>query len=185
MYDVVRKIHLYAGLVVLVFLMMYFASGYVLIHREWFGGQRGKPDPATATASIAGLASREPHAIAEHLNLHGRVTVPPKQPSDAVRFNVFRPGTTLQVEVPHAGDAARVTTVRENLAGVIVHLHRIHGYGGGPIWNTFVLFNDLASFSCILFALTGVYLWWKTAKRKALGFACLFASCAYTITMIL
>ena len=37
-YNVIRRIHLYAGLVVLVFLMMYFASGYVMIHRQWFGG---------------------------------------------------------------------------------------------------------------------------------------------------
>ena len=185
MYDAIRKIHLYSGLVILVFLMMYFASGYVMIHRQWFGGQRGKPPPDTRTLSLAGLSTRDPDAIAAHLKLHGRITVPPRQPTGALRFNVFRPGTTAQVEVPRDGDEARVTTIRENLAGVFVHLHRIHGYGPSPIWNAFVLFNDLASLSCIGFALTGVYLWWKTAKRKLAGILCLAASCAYTVAMVL
>ena len=45
MYDAIRKIHLYCGLIVLLMLMMYFFSGYVMIHRAWFGGQEGKPPP--------------------------------------------------------------------------------------------------------------------------------------------
>jgi hypothetical protein len=78
----------------------------------------------------------------------------------------------------------KITTTRENLAGVLVQLHRVHGYGGGPIWNAFVLFNDLASASCIVFAFSGVYLWWKTAKRKIWGVLCLTTSCAYTVGTI-
>lgn len=113
MYHVIRKIHLYAGLVVMVFLMMYFVSGYVMIHRPWFGGRE------SATAAT------------------------------------------------------------------LVKLHRIHGYGGGFVRNAFIVFNDLAAASCILFALSGVYLWWKTAKRKIWGVFCLAASCAYGISMVL
>jgi hypothetical protein len=33
MYNVLRKIHLHTGLILVVFLMMYFASGYVMAHR--------------------------------------------------------------------------------------------------------------------------------------------------------
>ena len=113
MYVTIRKIHLYTGLVILAFLMMYLASGYVLIHREWFG----LPDSTAAKA--------------------------------------------------------------------FVKLHRLHGYGGGFVRNAYILFNDLASFACILFALTGIYLWWKTAKQKIWGFLCLGASCLYAIVMIL
>ena len=193
MYSVIRKIHLYSGLVILVFLMMYFVSGYVMIHRPWFGGKSGKPPPPDVrTESLAGYSGpREPDALAAHVverfRLHGRANIPPtaRQPQKSVRFNVVRPGTIQQVDIPHDGDAVIITTTRENLAGVLVQLHRVHGYGGGAVWNAFVLFNDLASFSCILFALSGVYLWWKTAKRKIWGALCLGASCAYTIGTIL
>ncbi|MEA2736309.1 MAG: putative PepSY TM-like [Humisphaera sp.] len=192
MYNVIRRVHLYAGLVVLVFLIMYFVSGYVMIHRPWFGGQSGKPAAETRTESLAGYSgARTPDALAAHVvarfQLHGRANVPPpaRQPKDAVRFNVVRPGTIQQVEIPHAGDTVTITTQRENVAGIFVQLHRIHGYGGGWIWNAFVFFNDLASFACILFALTGVYLWWKTAKRKIWGVLCLGASCLYAAGMVL
>ncbi len=197
MYHVIRKIHLYSGLVILVFLMMYFVSGYVMIHRPWFGGQSGKPPPGVRTESLAGYTGeREPEALAayvvERFQLRGRVNVPPaaRQPQKSIRFNVVRPGTIQQVDIPRGeggggGDAVTITTTRENLAGVLVQLHRVHGYGGGWVWNAFVLFNDLASFSCILFALSGVYLWWKTAKRKIWGVLCLGASGAYTIGTIL
>jgi hypothetical protein len=190
MYNAIRKIHLYTGLIVLVFLMMYFVSGYVLIHRNWFGGQRNKPDPTTVTQSLADYTGpRQPRPLADYVAdrfaLRGRINVPPVQPNHAIRFNIFRPGAVHQVEIPHDGDTVTITTLRENLAGILVHLHRIHGYGGGWFWNAFVLFNDLASFSCILFAVSGVYLWWKTAKQKLWGFLCLGASCAYGVGMIL
>jgi hypothetical protein len=112
MYNTIRRIHLYTGLIVLVFLMMYFISGYVMIHRPWFGGQQ----------------------------------------------------------------SASVVTLNK--------LHRVHGYGGGFVRNAFVLCNDLASFACILFALSGVYLWWKTAQAKLWGILCLAISCAYGFGMI-
>jgi hypothetical protein len=192
MYNAVRKVHLYCGLIALAFLMMYFVSGYVMVHRPWFGGQSGKPPKDERTESIADYRGpRTPEALAAHVTarfgLHGRANVPPaaRQPSTSIRFNVVRPGTIQQVDVPRDGDTVTITTTRENLAGVLAQLHRVHGYGGGVAWNAFVLFNDLASASCILFALTGVYLWWKTAKRKIWGVLCLGASCAYTLGTIL
>jgi hypothetical protein len=115
------------------------------------------------------------------------VNVPPaaRQPAKAIRFNIVRPGRIQQVDIPHDGDMVTITTTRENVAGVLAQLHRVHGYGGGWVWNAFVLFNDLASASCIVFALSGVYLWWMTAKRKIWGVLCLGASCAYTVGTII
>ena len=188
MYNSIRKAHLYSGLAVLLMLMMYFVSGYVMIHRPWFGGQSGKPPVNVRTESLAGYGGpREPEALAryavERFDLRGRANVPPAAPATpqtaaSIRFNVVRPGMIQQVEIPRDGDTVTITTTRENLAGMLGQLHRVHGYSGGWTWNAFVLFNDLASASCIVFALSGVYLWWKTAKRKVWGVLCLGASCA-------
>jgi hypothetical protein len=184
MYTAIRKLHLYAGLVIFIFLMMYFVTGYVLIHRPWFGGQ-GQPAREVRTESLAGdPAARTPQGLSSRLSLRGRINVPP-QDKPGLRFSVMRPGLVQQVELPADSDTATITTTRQGLIGVLVQLHRVHGYGGGPLWNTFVFFNDLASVSCILFALSGVYLWWKTAQRKIWGVLCLAASCAYGGGMIL
>jgi hypothetical protein len=36
MYDTIRRIHLYTGVGLLAFVVMYFVTGYVLIHHDWF-----------------------------------------------------------------------------------------------------------------------------------------------------
>ena len=187
MYNAIRKIHLYCGLVVLVFLMMYFVSGYVMIHRPWFGGQSNKP-PANGRIARRLHGPRTPEALAAYIvsdsTPRPRNIPPPRQPQKSIRFNVFRPARSTRWKSRTTATRSR-SPRRENIAGVLVQLHRVHGYGGGPVWNAFVFFNDLASASCIVFALTGVYLWWKTAKRKIWGVLCLTASCAYTIGTIL
>lgn len=192
MYTFLRKTHLYAGLVILLFLLMYFVSGYVLIHNPWFRDPKSKPAPLVRSESLADYTGpRTPEALADYLvdrfDLNGRLTIPPadKQPPNAIRFSVQRPGTSIQVSIPHSGDTATITTNREDWVGTLVQMHRLHAYGGGWLFNLFILFNDLASFSCILFALTGVYLWWKTVTRHAWGFICLGLSCAYGAGMIL
>ena len=43
-----------------------------------------------------------------------------------------------------------------------------------------MLFCDLASLSLILFALTGIYLWWRLARRRFWGYVCLAVSWGYT-----
>src|SRR5262245_35312035 len=104
MYNVIRKIHLYTGLIILIFLMMYFVSGYVIIHRQWFGGQEGKPEASVRKESLAGFTGeRSPDALAAYVmdrfDLQGRANIPPpeRQPKNTIRFNVMRPGTMHQV----------------------------------------------------------------------------------------
>ena len=44
MYKRIRSLHLFTGMSLLIFVVMYFVTGYVMIHRDWFGN----PDPASA-----------------------------------------------------------------------------------------------------------------------------------------
>jgi hypothetical protein len=183
MYDTIRKLHLYTGLVVMAFLMMYFASGYVIVHRPWFGGEAARPAATVRSESLAGYAGdRSPHAIARQFGLSGRVAAA-QDAKGVVRFNVVRPGTIRQIEI--RGDDVTITTRPENAAGVLAQLHRVHGYGGGWAWNSVAVFSDLSGVACIGFALSGVYLWWKTAKRKIWGVLCLAISIAYGGGMVL
>jgi hypothetical protein len=188
MYNLLRKIHLYAGLTILCFLMMYFLTGYIIIHGTWFG--KAPPTAATRTETLANLPSPlTPESLAAHIkstyNLNGRTRIPKEQPDDAIRFSIARPGTTEQFDLPNNSNTLTIKTTRENLAGTLVQMHRIHGYAHGALFNIWVFLNDLASFSCILFALTGVYLWWKSVKQKLWGILALTASTSYTIAILL
>jgi hypothetical protein len=70
-------------------------------------------------------------------------------------------------------------------AQTLVGFHRLHRYGGGWVYNLWMVFYDLASFSVILFAASGVYLWYKLTRRRALGWTCLAASFGFTAGTIL
>ena len=68
----------------------------------------------------------------------------------------WRPGTLHRVDVAADGAGATVSTRRENLRTTLVGFHRMHRYGGGWLYDLWVVCYDLASLSLILFAISGV-----------------------------
>ncbi|HEY2584337.1 MAG TPA: hypothetical protein VGI81_01080 [Tepidisphaeraceae bacterium] len=59
MYHLIRKIHLYAGLIIATFLTMYFVSGYTMAHRPWFL----PPSPPATTRTVTLDADRPGHRL--------------------------------------------------------------------------------------------------------------------------
>jgi hypothetical protein len=188
MRNLIRKIHLYTGLIVVLFVLMYFVSGYTMVRGADFWGPRTamvtqRTDPLNFTGP------RTPQTltdyVGEHYGEHGRLTIPNQPAGGAVKFTLRRPGTSIDVEVPAAGDSINLKTTKGGFRGVLNDMHRIHGYASGSwLLNAIALFNDLASASMILFALSGAYLWWSMTKKHFWGFVCLGASCAYAIAIV-
>lgn len=187
MYNVFRKIHLYTGLVILLFLMMYFVSGYIMAHRPWFISPSPPPSRQTVILDTDTATSFEQLAgyVKKRLALPGRIQFPQEQPLDETLFWTVRPGSMIRVDVVPRNHIIRLTTQRVGWIQTLIMLHKIAGYDSEPLFDLFALFSDLAGLSMILFALTGVYLWWKRVKNHALGMAFLVASCAYAIGMML
>jgi hypothetical protein len=78
-----------------------------------------------------------------------------------------------------------ITSAHQGARQVMVQFHRLHGYGGGWMYDVWMVLYDLASAAMIVFALSGVYLWYKLTKRRALGWALLAVSFTFTAgTMI-
>ncbi|MEC8931700.1 MAG: PepSY-associated TM helix domain-containing protein [Candidatus Latescibacterota bacterium] len=154
-YNVIRKTHLCAGLVLLVFVVMYFVAGYPITHNQWFDAQDPvKTERTVAIPSIEADDIREYSAhLQEHLEIRGKRTT-----AREWHFEYFRPGIFHEVDLVANGDSARVVTQRFGWQRTMVGFHRMHNYGGGGIYELWVLFYDVASLSLILFALTGIYL---------------------------
>ena len=60
----------------------------------------------------------------------------------------------------------------------------MHNYGGGWLYDIWVVFYDLASASLILFAISGIYLWWRLTRRKLWGWICLGISWGFAAVTI-
>ena len=68
-----------------------------------------------------------------------------------------------------AGDSVHIFRREEDARTTLVGFHRLHGYGGGWLYDIWVVFYDLASLALILFTLTGIYLWYRLTKHRLLG----------------
>ena len=186
MYLLVRRIHLFSGSVIMAFLMMYFVSGYMMIHRPWF--LRPSPPATVETAALEAGAPDHVDRLAvyvkEKFGLRGRLQYPQVQPKDVKRFWVLRPGVMLRVDVPANHGRITFTTQRAGLVGTLIMLHKIRGYDDQLVFDVYALFCDLAGVSMILFAVSGIYLWWKRRRKHFWGIVCLGLSCVYGVAMV-
>jgi hypothetical protein len=159
----------------------------MMAHRPWF--VTAPPAPTTQTAALESTDALPAEQLAtevqKKLGLAGRIQFPQKQPAEMTRFWVVRPGTMIRVDVPAQEHLIHVTTQRVGLVGTLIMLHKVCGYDGQLIFDAYAFFCDLSGLSMILFAISGVYLWWKRVKNHFWGALCLIASCAYAAGMML
>jgi hypothetical protein len=186
MYHLIRRIHLFTGLILLMFVLMYVVSGYVMIHPNWFGERTPTVSERTELASFpTGLSDT---ALATHLQeafgLRGQSSPPEHRRDGSTRFNFVRPGTTFQAVL--SADGKRLTITRKDFgfSGLANGMHRLRGYHGGWLYCLWSLLYDLASLGLIVFGITGALLWYQSASRRLAGWVCLGASCGFAAAMV-
>ncbi len=184
-FPTVRRLHLIAGLILLIWVVMYFVTGWVMIHEKWF--PRG---PQKVTTSEP-LSLSEPLATAEFIkNLESAYGIggqrrPPKPLANGGwQFNWVRPGENTEAIVSAGAKQVSITRTHFDPGGWAHGLHRLHGYRGGWAYWIWAGFMDLASAAMILFAVSGVYLWWKTTRNKLPGLLCLGLGIGFTTLIV-
>jgi len=187
MYKLLRRIHLFTGLILLVFVLMYFLSGYVIIHAQWFGGRDPKTSSRTEQVNLsAGLSDA---ALVRYfqakLRLQGQASSPEHRKDGSIRVNFVRPGKTVQIVLNSQKNQVTVKQNEFGFAGIANGMHRLRGYHGGWLYCTWALMYDLASVALMVFSITGVVLWYQSTPGRLPGGICLLASCSFTVSMIL
>ncbi len=179
-YTFFRKIHLYASLVIAAFLLMYFITGYVMIHHDWFPHRESGPRVVESSHELSYAEDPDDAVFADYLNdtfdIGGRFGGHQVLDGGRWQFNFYRPGVETKVIVAPDADAVTITETHHDFRGLMNGYHRMHGYHGPWTYKVWTLLYDLASLSLIVFAATGVYLWWKLSRRRIWGVLCLTAS---------
>ncbi len=167
-----------------VFLLMYFVSGYVMIRPAIFG--EGKPEVSRRTAAVS--APHTPERLASLASITGQPSPPRRRKDGLWEYRFFRPGYNASLVLSADGNQAEITETRHGWQRTAIGFHRLHGYTGGPLYALWAVAMDLASGSMIVFAFTGVYLWFKLEKRRwpgALILAAGFVYCAFTLAYLI
>ncbi|NLF39902.1 hypothetical protein GX586_10675 [bacterium] len=189
----VRQVHLYSSFALAAFVVMYFATGYVVVHGGWFGRASEAVSHRTVTLDTAALeAARDGAAYAAalqgQLGLRGKRAPAARRTDGTWRVTVTRPGVSFEAVVAADGATAVVTERRQGWQRVMAVFHRLHGYGGGWLYDLWALMLDAVGIAMIGFAVTGVVLWHRCTRVRLPGwivFACGFILTAATVCRLL
>ena len=187
-YQLIRKLHLYIAFSVLGFVFMYFVSGFILIHENWFLKSKPVTSSSQYAVHIPDTSSMDKIAayVEEKFDIYAKKERAEKNNDGSLYFEYSKPGGSFAITILPGGVKSIVKTTQFMAAGTMVGFHRVHGYGGGWLYNLYVLMMDLASIAIILFGLTGLYLLYKLMRKKKMwGIIILTGSFGYAIMIIL
>lgn len=128
-----RKLHMYLGLYMLLFLWVFAVSGLLMNHPGWLGGQpKRTPTDHAVVMPQAGTDLEMARDIMGQLGLRGEVVFKGKQKPGQFGFIALRPNKRLFVTVDLATHNARLMTVtpKHAFAGLLNGLHVFTGVRG-------------------------------------------------------
>jgi len=115
----------------------------------------------------------------------GQITLQIRAAAGAIAIRIVRPGTVYDVQYSAGTGKA---TVKENIAGFMGLLNRVHHIGG--LWhdyaltNAWAIFVALVSAGLVVISATGLYLWFKLRPERRVGAVLLSASLLVSLTLM-
>ena len=188
-----RKIHIYLGLFMMLFIWLFSVSGLFMNHPKWFHGkiERTPSDfPVTISEPMEDVVRAKD--LKEQLGLEGEIILRAQRNPQKFFFMVMRPNHRFGVSVDLATQVATVNHVKPQPVGILADLHTFSGVRA--IWNEPVQEKDwimtriwsfsidAVSIGLILMVLSSLYMGFQIKESRqwvigslALGvFACSF-----------
>jgi hypothetical protein len=129
-----RKIHIYLGLFMLLFIWLFSVSGLFMNHPKWFHGkiERTPTDiPITYSEGLDEVALAK--ELRDQLELEGEIILRAQRNPEKFGFMVMRPNKRFGVNVDLATNVATVNDVKSPSVGILGDLHTFSGVRA--IWN--------------------------------------------------
>ena len=191
-YVLVRDLHLYLGLFVSPFLLLFSASVFVLNH-----GKFGEPR-WSSRATVGGLqipdnleqlqgreAVDRARELLPQIGLDGEIGFLRLLPKDRrLVFPVGKPGVEATVDVDFASRSAVVLRRQTGWAETLAYLHKSPGPHNVSIKGNWVgtrawrWLADTTVYTILFVSITGVYLWYTIKAERSVGLSLLGAGAA-------
>lgn len=190
-----KKLHIYFGLFLLLFLWLFSVSGLILNHPQWFAGSkptRVKSErPVEMPLHEDGLAKAK--ALKEQLGIEGEIVIrkgPPKP--GQFGFLALKPNQRTFVNVDLESGIATIADVTPNRWAVLGELHTFTGVRG--MWNEssptrdwfftriWSFSMDAVSVGLIFLVISSLYMWYQLKQNRLWGLVALglgVFSCAF------
>jgi hypothetical protein len=173
---IVRRTHLYLGMLLMPWLLVYGLSTVALNHAERFRPADApwlplweKPQALTVPLQDGNLREVV-RGLLDAQNLKGPFFA--QQQGRRININVqnFIAPTRLTYDLDR--QVLRVEKKKTSLVEVLIRLHFRVGYNeGGPLATIWPMFVDLFCVTMLIWIVTGLILWWKVRVSRLWGWA--------------
>lgn len=184
--SLLRWIHLYTGLFLLPWMLVYGASAFCLNHNQWFIEKLNvtpihwkieRQVDFTPDDSFPHEPVQQAKAIVKFLGLDGAHRIIGRPNANQMVINRIcatgnyritwrKPRSVLIVEKQESFSFYR-----------LIHFLHFRGGYGQPYFAhiTWAVIVDAVAISMWLWAISGVYLWWRRTRKPLIGFLCMAA----------
>jgi hypothetical protein len=172
-----RKVHIYAGMFSMLFILLFAFSGFMLNHRwklwDWFSKRVETTRDIAVQIPTDGSDLQKARAILKELGLDGEINRIISEPTkQSFGFDMQRPGQWASVRLDATTGKGTLKTTDMNGWAVIYTLHIFSGHGDKN-WkwaNVWKFFSDLTAIIMVVLAISGFYMWLnlKTTRRWGL-----------------
>ena len=192
-YSFVRDLHLYAGLFLSPFVLLFAVSTVLLNHPS--RSESGQVEPKREVP--VQIPPGEPGSIAHARELIQQIGVTGEM--DYVRHNakserllipVSKPGESTRVEVDLRAKTATIESEQRSLGDALNYLHKMPGphnvrfRGNWVYMSWWAVTADVVVYGILFLTVSGLYLWWKIKRERAVGWALLAGGTATVALLV-
>lgn len=200
-YLLTRNLHLYVGLFISPFILLFAVSVFVLLHG---GRSSGTPEAPPETRTVTGVRLQPGTAslqgrpriealrpVLDGLGVYGEVDFIRHVPSDRrIVIPVRVPGRETIVTIDYDNQVAVITSRPQPFGDALAYLHRMPGphnvapRGNAPFMRLWRVMADMTAYLIVFLTLTGVYLWTALRAERLVGFVLLIAGASSVSALV-
>lgn len=185
-----RRTHLYLGLLLLPWLLMYGVSSFMVSHQDWF--KRDRPQAWKLVSEREYSRPVEPgadlretaHEILKDCDMEGAFWAQRPRPNE-IRINRFRFRDESRVTYLLNEQKLRVEHQSLPWTQVILRLHFRGGFLQPTFWNDFwAVLVDFICVAMLAWVFSGLIMWWKQPRLRIWGTIAITAGLISFLTFI-
>jgi hypothetical protein len=175
-----RRLHLYLGLSLAPWLVMYGVSSFIVIHQNWFHMARervwepmfekpySRPVKSEGVNNEADLRA-EAQAILKDCDLEGAFWVDKPKP-DVIHIDRFNFWESISLTYSIKDQKLKAERMKMRVRETIIRMHFRGGYGQPDFWSKFWgLVVDVTCVAIIIWIASGLIMWWRLRFLRAWG----------------
>ncbi|MBC8244994.1 MAG: PepSY-associated TM helix domain-containing protein [Verrucomicrobia bacterium] len=188
-----RRVHLYLGMLLIPWVIIFALSTFIFNHRDLFHGQFNQPDSWTQLWKKeykADVPRQQPklrewaRGVLDGNGIKGGFNV--RQNRQSVLINLIQFRNPIRVTYQKNEGQLVAEQKRTTVAELMARMHVRHGYGrGGVLYTGWAFVVDLLCFAIIAWIVTGLYLWWKLPATRKPGWVAILSGLATFILLVL